>query len=69
MYAPGIPGYDCLYICYVQHLEAVQIKLGLTMQQLLEVDTTVGSITGVYWINMEWKDEYLSWDEEKYGVG
>ena len=68
MYVSGIPRCDCYVLC-VQDTKAVQLKLGLTLQQLLEVDTTVGSITGVYWINMEWKDEYLSWDEEKYGVG
>ena len=52
-----------------QDSEAVEVTLGLTMNQLLDVDTTVGTMTGLYWFNLEWKDEYLVWDEAKNGVG
>merc|ERR1719206_469701 len=45
----------------------VEVTLGLTMNQLLDVDTNVGTMTGLYWFNLEWKDEYLVWDEAKNG--
>jgi len=47
--------------------KAVEVTLGLTMNQLLDVDTNVGTMTGLYWFNLEWKDEYLVWDEAKNG--
>jgi len=47
--------------------EPVEVILGLTMQQLLDLDTNVQTMTGIYWLNLEWKDEYLVWDEQKYG--
>jgi len=47
--------------------DAVEVSLGLTMQQLLDVDTHAQTMTGIYWLNLEWMDEYLVWDREKYG--
>merc|ERR1719317_292889 len=47
--------------------EAVEVILGLTMQQLLDLDTNVQTMTGIYWLNLEWQDEYLVWDKQKYG--
>merc|ERR1719209_2086893 len=48
--------------------DTVELKLGLTLQQILDVDTNVQTMTGLYWLNLEWRDEYLVWDKEKYGV-
>ena len=52
----------------MQDSKPVEVTLGLTMNQLLDVDTNVGTMTGLYWFNLEWKDEYLVWDEAKNGV-
>ena len=46
----------------------MEVKLGLTLQQILDVDTNVQTMTGLYWLNLEWRDEYLVWGEDKYGV-
>ena len=58
-----IESYNC-----AQDSDVVELKLGLTMQHLLDVDTNVQTMTGIYWLNLEWRDEYLVWDKEKYGV-
>merc|ERR1719209_128479 len=47
--------------------DTVELKLGLTLHQILDVDTNVQTMTGLYWLNLEWRDEYLVWDEDKYG--
>jgi len=47
--------------------EAVEVTVGLTLQQILRVDQKENSLTAIYWINLEWKDELLRWnstDEE-----
>merc|ERR1712179_275450 len=47
--------------------DTVELKLGLTLHQILDVDTNVQTMTGLYWLNLEWRDEYLVWEEDKFG--
>eukprot|EP00092_Neocalanus_flemingeri_P077106 GFUD01095704.1.p1 GENE.GFUD01095704.1~~GFUD01095704.1.p1 ORF type:complete len:324 (-),score=58.07 GFUD01095704.1:50-994(-) len=40
---------------------AVDVSLGVTLQSIENVDESAGSLTGYYWLNLEWRDEYLTW--------
>ena len=44
--------------------QAVEVSLGLSLQQILEVDEARGTLTSLVWLNMGWTDEFLVWDEE-----
>merc|ERR1712198_619736 len=44
--------------------QPVQVKIGLTLQQILNIDIEESSMTGIYWVNIEWVDDYLAWSEE-----
>merc|ERR1719481_2056157 len=51
--------------------EALKVTIGLNLQQILSVDQEKGSITAIYWYNMEWRDEFLTWNstaEEHMGL-
>merc|ERR1712189_136749 len=49
----------------------VQMSIGLTLQQILNIDIEESSMTGIYWINFEWVDDYLAWseDDEAQNIG
>jgi len=49
----------------------VQVSIGLTLQQILNIDIEESSMTGIYWINIEWVDDYLAWseDDEAQNIG
>eukprot|EP00092_Neocalanus_flemingeri_P006147 GFUD01006618.1.p1 GENE.GFUD01006618.1~~GFUD01006618.1.p1 ORF type:complete len:250 (+),score=24.61 GFUD01006618.1:33-752(+) len=40
----------------------VDVKFGVTLQYIEDVDIAKQSLTGYYWLNLKWTDEYLSWD-------
>merc|ERR1711915_723180 len=44
--------------------QPVQVIIGLTLQQILNIDVEESSMTGVYWVNIEWVDYYLAWSED-----
>merc|ERR1712198_653459 len=44
--------------------QPVQVKIGLTLQQILNIDIEESSMTGIYWVNIEWVDDYLAWSED-----
>merc|ERR1712126_40185 len=46
--------------------QPVQVKLGLTLQQILNIDIEESSMTGIYWVNIEWQDDYLAWSKDEY---
>ena len=37
----------------------MELSLGATLREITKVDKD--SLTGVYWLNMEWVDENLAW--------
>ena len=45
--------------------EAVNITLGLTIHELIEVNMEQNSITAVFWLNFAWTDPLLSWKSKK----
>lgn len=42
--------------------DAVQVDFGLSLQNIMKVDWSSGTITTLVWYNMEWKDEVLTWN-------
>ena len=45
--------------------EAVTVKVGLTIHELIEVNMEKNSITAVFWFNYDWTDPFLSWKSKK----
>jgi nicotinic acetylcholine receptor len=47
--------------------EAVTLKFGLTLQQIMDVDEKNQIITTNIWLNWEWTDVNMRWNESEYG--
>jgi len=47
--------------------EAVVITFGLTLQQIIDVDEKNQILTTNVWLNLEWTDVNLAWNESEYG--
>ena len=47
-------------------MKAVNVSVGLTLQEIIEVDDN--SLTAIIWLNLEWVDEYLVWTNKDYEV-
>merc|ERR1719340_86842 len=47
--------------------EAVVLKFGLTLQQIMDVDERNQMISTNLWLNLEWHDSNLIWNETEYG--
>merc|ERR1719340_516265 len=47
--------------------EAVVLKFGLTLQQIMDVDERNQMISTNLWLNLEWHDSNLIWNESEYG--
>jgi nicotinic acetylcholine receptor len=41
----------------------VEVKVGLSLQQILEVDPVRGTMTSLVWPSLEWTDEFLTWKD------
>merc|ERR1719297_338280 len=46
--------------------EAVQLRFGLTLQQIMDVDEKDQILTSNVWLNLEWTDDNLRWNESEY---
>merc|ERR1719499_2281410 len=46
---------------------AVQLKFGLTLQQIMDVDEKNQIMMTNVWLNLEWTDNNLRWNESEYG--
>merc|ERR1719499_1998790 len=46
---------------------AVTVKFGLTLQQIMDVDEKNQILTTNVWLNLEWTDNNLRWNESEYG--
>merc|ERR1719158_1718144 len=51
----------------MEESDAVKVTFGLTAQQLMWVDEEEQTMKLNTWWNVEWKDPFLSWDEDEYG--
>jgi len=47
--------------------DAVVLKFGLTLQQIMDVDERNQMISTNLWLNLEWHDSNLVWNETEYG--
>ncbi|XP_018022912.1 acetylcholine receptor subunit alpha-type acr-16 [Hyalella azteca] len=47
--------------------EPVQVSFGITLQQIIDVDEKNQILTTNVWLNMEWNDVNLQWNESDYG--
>jgi len=47
--------------------EAIQLKFGLTLQQIMNVDAKNQILMTNIWLNLEWTDNNLRWNETEYG--
>ena len=39
----------------------MDVRVGLTLQSILEVDMDRGTLTSLAWLNLEWEDPFLLW--------
>ncbi|XP_075215943.1 nicotinic acetylcholine receptor alpha6 isoform X2 [Lycorma delicatula] len=47
--------------------EALEVKFGLTLQQIIDVDEKNQILTTNAWLNLEWNDYNLRWNDSEYG--
>nr|AWX65634.1 nicotinic acetylcholine receptor alpha 6 subunit [Laodelphax striatellus] len=47
--------------------EALEVKFGLTLQQIIDVDEKNQILTTNAWLNLEWTDYNLMWNASEYG--
>jgi len=45
---------------------AVSLKFGLTLQQIMDVDEKNQILTSNVWLNLEWTDANMRWNESEY---
>jgi len=51
----------------VNESEAVVLNFGLTLQQIIDVDEKNQLLTTNVWLNLDWEDVNLRWNESEYG--
>ncbi|KAI5634818.1 neurotransmitter-gated ion-channel ligand binding domain-containing protein [Phthorimaea operculella] len=47
--------------------EPLEVKFGLTLQQIIDVDEKNQILTTNVWLNLEWNDYNLRWNDSEYG--
>ncbi|CAF0777559.1 unnamed protein product [Rotaria sordida] len=47
--------------------EAVVVKLGITLTQIMDIDERNQIMTTNIWLDQEWNDEFLKWNPEDFG--
>lgn len=47
--------------------EALEVKFGLTLQQIIDVDEKNQILTTNAWLNLEWTDYNLRWNDSEFG--
>ncbi|XP_053973342.1 neuronal acetylcholine receptor subunit alpha-7 isoform X1 [Hylaeus anthracinus] len=47
--------------------EPLEVKFGITLQQIIDVDEKNQIVTTNAWLKLEWKDYNLQWNESEYG--
>jgi len=47
--------------------QAIVLKFGLTLQQIMDVDEKNQLLTTNVWLNLEWEDANMRWNESEYG--
>lgn len=47
--------------------EPLEVKFGLTLQQIIDVDEKNQILTTNAWLNLDWNDYNLKWNETEFG--
>ena len=47
--------------------EPLNLKFGISLQQIMDVDEKNQIITSNVWLNLEWTDVNLKWNKSEYG--
>ena len=59
---------NCCIQKLLQASKALTVRFGTTLQMIEKLDESSGSLTSYIWLNFEWTDEYLTWNESEHGV-
>merc|ERR1719461_1492646 len=51
----------------VNESDAIQLRFGLTLQQIMNVDEKNQILMTNVWLNLEWTDNNLRWNKSEYG--
>ncbi|XP_060516114.1 neuronal acetylcholine receptor subunit alpha-7 isoform X4 [Cylas formicarius] len=62
-----LENYNVLERPVANESEALEVKFGLTLQQIIDVDEKNQILTTNAWLNLEWNDYNLRWNESEYG--
>ncbi|XP_018566635.1 neuronal acetylcholine receptor subunit alpha-7 isoform X1 [Anoplophora glabripennis] len=62
-----LSSYNVLERPVANESEPLEVKFGLTLQQIIDVDEKNQILTTNAWLNLEWNDYNLRWNETDYG--
>ncbi|XP_019632173.1 PREDICTED: neuronal acetylcholine receptor subunit alpha-7-like [Branchiostoma belcheri] len=62
-----LKNYNILERPVLNDSDALTVNLGVTLQQIIDVDEKNQILTTNIWVRMIWTDEYLSWNESEFG--
>ncbi|XP_060516113.1 neuronal acetylcholine receptor subunit alpha-7 isoform X3 [Cylas formicarius] len=62
-----LENYNVLERPVANESEALEVKFGLTLQQIIDVDEKNQLLITNIWLNLEWNDYNLRWNESEYG--
>ncbi|XP_065337703.1 neuronal acetylcholine receptor subunit alpha-7 isoform X8 [Cloeon dipterum] len=62
-----LAAYNTLERPVANESEPLEVKFGLTLQQIIDVDEKNQILTTNAWLNLEWNDYNLRWNESEYG--
>ncbi|CAG9855202.1 unnamed protein product [Phyllotreta striolata] len=62
-----LASYNVLERPVANESEPLEVKFGLTLQQIIDVDEKNQILTTNAWLNLEWNDYNLRWNESDYG--
>ena len=51
----------------IEDSDAVKVQLGVTLQAINGVDEKKQILMSNVWLNLNWKDPYMQWNESEYG--
>ncbi|XP_055641298.1 neuronal acetylcholine receptor subunit alpha-7 isoform X4 [Toxorhynchites rutilus septentrionalis] len=62
-----LQSYNTLERPVANESESLEVKFGLTLQQIIDVDEKNQILTTNAWLNLEWNDYNLRWNDSEYG--
>lgn len=62
-----LANYNTLERPVANESEPLEVKFGITLQQIIDVDEKNQILTTNAWLKLEWTDYNLQWNESEYG--